>query len=305
MEQERAEGAASALAAHLQGIVKKRLHKLEQCSKPSSTEDPVEAVHDLRVASRRLRALGAVFSTVLGAKAHLRLEKKLKRVTRAAGAVRDWDVQSQLLDTRARRTSSELERACLEHLLESFVPERRRASKKAEARLRKVDVGALSSAVLSSLGEINARLSSGAAQREYAERQLSLLVSNAAELVPPDDGAEHAAELHRLRISLKELRYALELFEPLLGSAYAPLYERASSLQELLGAHHDLAVLGELVEKRGVELAGRQRAALASGMKGLGEALAAERLALAARFREAGFQTDWWRETLKRAFEAR
>lgn len=305
MEQEHAEGAASPFAAHLRGIVKKRLHTLEQCSRPSSSEDPVEAVHDLRVASRRLRALGAVFSAVLGAKVQARLEKKLKRVTRAAGALRDWDVQGQLLDTRARRTSSELERACLEHLLENIAPERRRASKKAEGRLRKVDVEALSSAILSAVREVNARLSSGAAQQEYAEQLLSLLVSNAAELVPPGDGAEHAAELHRLRISLKELRYALELFEPLLGSAYAPLYERASSLQELLGAHHDLAVLGELVEKRGVELAGRQRVALAAGMKALGEALAAERLALAGHFREAGFQADWWRETLKRGFGAR
>jgi CHAD domain-containing protein len=296
---------SSPLAGHLRELVAKRLHKLGQSLRFASSDDPVRAVHDLRVASRRLRAFGIVFADALGAKAHARLEKRLKRVAKAAGAVRDWDVQVELLDARARGAFTELERACLEHLLEGFELERERVARKAEKRLRKVDLDALSSAVASAAREATQYLASGAAERHYAAKVLNALVESAAERVPPADGAEHSEQLHWLRISVKELRYALELFEPLLGSRYALLYERATAAQELLGAHHDLSVLGELVARESGELEQRQRMALASGMKSVGEGLASERLLVAKRFASAGFEHEWWREHLRSALEER
>lgn len=302
MTPEKAAGSAS-LESHLQGVVAKRLHKLGQCLRFGSSDDPVGAIHDLRVASRRLRAFGIVFAGILGARSHARLEKRLKRVAKIAGAVRDLDVQVQALGARARGAGSELTRACLEHLLEALDLERRRAASKAEKRLRKVDLDSLSSALASAAREVTRHLASTTAERRYAAEVLGALVESAAERVPPDDGAEHAERLHRLRISIKELRYALELFEPLLGSRYALLYERATAAQELLGTHHDLAVLGELLERHGGELEQRGRVALASGMKRVREALTSERLLIAERFKGAGFEPEWWRENLRHALQ--
>ena len=101
--------------------------------------------------------------------------------------------------------------------------------------------------------------------------------------------------MHRLRIAVKKLRYALELFEPVLGASYEALSARAVALQELLGNHHDLVVLSALVEKRAGELNAKPRVALASGMKMVEGTLASEREALVERFRAEGFDPAWWR----------
>src|SRR4051812_41121862 len=52
---------APSLSDHLAKIVHKRLSQLEEVKHFETAEDPVEAVHDLRVASRRLRAFVDVF----------------------------------------------------------------------------------------------------------------------------------------------------------------------------------------------------------------------------------------------------
>jgi len=291
----------SSFPGHLESLVAARLQKLGQSLAFASHDAPVAAIHDLRVASRRLRAFGLVFRDALGAKVHARVERRLKRVAKAAASVRDWDVQIELLEERASRAAGELERAALDHLLEILEPERGRAATRVEKRLRKVNLDALSSAVARAARDAITYLATGMAQRRYAMELLLQLVAKAEEDLPPKDGAEHAAELHRLRISVKELRYALELFEPLLGAEYAALHERAAAIQESLGTHHDLAILGDLLRKRGAELEERRRAALSSGMKTAERALEAERLSLLERFRGNGFDAGWWREKLTRA----
>src|SRR6187397_2446234 len=86
------------LAAHLSARVEQRLQTLSKSLRESYTERSIDTVHDLRVASRRLRAFVLVFRDVLGEKAHARLEKKLKRVTKAVGALRDLDVLIGLVE---------------------------------------------------------------------------------------------------------------------------------------------------------------------------------------------------------------
>jgi CHAD domain-containing protein len=71
-------------ASHLSTSIEQRLQKLVKSLKDSRHACTVESVHELRVASRRLRAFGVTFREVLGDKTRARLEKKLKRVTRAA-----------------------------------------------------------------------------------------------------------------------------------------------------------------------------------------------------------------------------
>ena len=55
--------------------------------------DEVEALHDMRVGSRRLRAALAVFARVFSNNDFLALDKEVGAVTDALGAVRDLDVQ--------------------------------------------------------------------------------------------------------------------------------------------------------------------------------------------------------------------
>ena len=61
--------------------------------------DDIEALHDMRVASRRLRAAMSVFSPAFPARQFGVLEKEVARVTDALGEVRDSDVLIEFIDS--------------------------------------------------------------------------------------------------------------------------------------------------------------------------------------------------------------
>ncbi len=289
------------LADHLSALVEQRLGKLTQSLKASHRERSVDAVHDLRVASRRLRAFGVTFGELLGDKLSGRLEQQLRRVTRAVGALRDLDVQVGMLEERVVATSHELERAALEHLLLQLAERRAPVAAKAEKRLHKLDEAALSRLVRRAAGGVITELASVQGQRGFATALLARLVADAAEQVPSTDGGEQPERLHRLRIDCKEIRYALEFFEPILGSHFQLLYDRATALQNLLGTYHDLTTLGEVMAERGGELERKGHHTLGVGVKRAEDAFTDQRQEVLARFRNRGFDPSWWRERLNDA----
>lgn len=60
--------------------------------------DDIEALHDMRVATRRLRAAMSVFSPVFPSRQFIPLEKEVARVTDVLGEVRDSDVLIEFVD---------------------------------------------------------------------------------------------------------------------------------------------------------------------------------------------------------------
>jgi CHAD domain-containing protein len=292
---------AQPLEQHLRSILEKRLGQLADALKHARRAQGADAVHDLRVASRRLRAFGVTFRELIPEKTRARLEKKLKRVTRAAGALRDLDVQLELVEKRLDAAPSELDRAALEHLLEHLDAERVRGLRRAERRLARVELDAISRQVQRASKAVSAKLEGRDAEK-LARSVLAELVEDADAQLPSDHAAGRAAEdperLHRLRIDVKQLRYALELFEPVLGVQFEPLHARATALQELLGAYHDLVVLAELVGERSSRLRERRRDALARGLESAYQALSAERQNVLERFRSQGFDAEGWRAEL-------
>jgi CHAD domain-containing protein len=262
----------------------------------------VDAVHDLRVASRRLRAFGVTFRDLLAENTRRRLEKKLKPVAQAVGALRDLDVHVELLEERLAETQNEVERAALEHLLEQLTMRRVDVARRAQRRLGKLDVDAIARSVRRALRAVTEGLAEGG-QEGYALSVLEALVGDAAEHLPADGGAiaEDPERLHRLRIDIKELRYCLELFEPVLGPTFPDLYAGVAALQEVLGVYHDLATLAEVIGERSADLRARHRDAIVRGLEGVVEALAADQKAVLDRFLTQGFDPDGWRGALKRA----
>ncbi len=63
--------------------------------------DDVEALHDMRVASRRLRAALSVFAAAFPPRPFALIEKEVAKTTDALGAVRDSDVQIEFLQAAA------------------------------------------------------------------------------------------------------------------------------------------------------------------------------------------------------------
>ncbi len=290
------------LEEHLRSLLEKRLDQLAQAmthARRAHGVQGVDAVHDLRVASRRLRAFGVTFRELIPEKTRHRLEKTLKRVTRAVGGLRDLDVQLELVAARREVASSGLDRAALEHLLEQLDVRRAESVRRAERRLDEVKLDAIARHVWRASRAVIKELSDRDAEA-YALSVLDGLVDHAAEQAPRLDAPEDPERLHRLRIDVKQLRYALELFEPLLGEKADSLFTRAAALQEVLGAYHDLAVLAERVGEHGAELRERNRETLAQGLEHAVEALVTERRTVLAGFLSQGFDAEGWRALLRR-----
>jgi CHAD domain-containing protein len=88
----------------------------------------VESLHDMRVASRRLRAAMSVFESAFPTKQFIPLEKEASRVTDALGDVRDSDVQIEYITSR-RESASPAEQVGLDALIAHLTFERERHRK--------------------------------------------------------------------------------------------------------------------------------------------------------------------------------
>jgi CHAD domain-containing protein len=92
--------------------------------------DEVERVHDMRVATRRLRAALEIFEPCFPRKRHRKALKKVKALADALGERRDADVEIVLLGELADRAAED-DRAALHELIE----ERRARQRKANEEL--------------------------------------------------------------------------------------------------------------------------------------------------------------------------
>jgi CHAD domain-containing protein len=91
----------------------------------------VERVHDMRVATRRLRAALEIFAPAFPRKRHRKALKKVKALADALGVRRDLDVEIELLRGLAGEVASE-DREALAALIEELRAAQRRANDELE-----------------------------------------------------------------------------------------------------------------------------------------------------------------------------
>jgi CHAD domain-containing protein len=95
----------------------------------------IERVHDMRVATRRLRAAMEVFAACFPAKEHKRLLKEVKRLADALGERRDPDVALEELDQIGGEVGRE---RGLRSLTKELRAEQERANRTLAAALQRV-----------------------------------------------------------------------------------------------------------------------------------------------------------------------
>jgi CHAD domain-containing protein len=108
-------GAAFSEAAH--AAIHQQLAAVLDNLPGTRAGDDIEALHDMRVASRRLRAAMSVFADAFPPRQFTPLEKQVAQITDALGAVRDADVQIEYLQQQ-RDQAPESERVGLEALID-------------------------------------------------------------------------------------------------------------------------------------------------------------------------------------------
>lgn len=208
----------------------------------------IEALHDMRVATRRLRAAMSAFATFCPARLQP-LRVQLGWVAALLGDVRDLDVQiERMAEWRAGFT--ETQSRALDGV-EALLSARR-------AVARKRMLAALDSRRYESLiARFAATLRRGPVRRfgpgrtpilavapDLVERRYRKLRRNGDQI----DRKSLAGTYHLLRIDAKKLRYALEFVGPIYGKPAADFVVRLTALQDLLGLHQDADVAVEMLD---------------------------------------------------------
>jgi CHAD domain-containing protein len=200
-------------------------------------------VHQARVASRRLREAVPVLATGLKKTGANKARKKIRRVTKALGCVRELDVTISLLDELARQEA--VPRIALEHVRARVVQEQERRRPTMLKRLAKVNVGKLDRR----LGTLSEALDKAQADgwRETLAARLLKRAKRLREAVEAAGQMYEAERLHVVRIAAKKLRYAMELAaETGVKAAVRPV-RTIKRAQDTLGRLHDLQVLQSYV----------------------------------------------------------
>lgn len=249
----------------VQLILRSRFAEMRSYREAALDWSDIEGVHDMRVASRRLRSALRDFMPFLRQRKLRRFSKDLKRLADALGAVRDQDVAITALEELAAKAPREVSAG-----IEQFVEERRLKRERARAELQEViaedALGKLEDEFNSALehgakgsrrkrkakdddGKAAASVSCRQAGREVIAARFRELVDLSPSLYRP----LKAKPLHEMRIVAKRLRYAIELFAPCWSEPLASFAKEIAKLQTSLGELHDcdewIAGIGRALQK--------------------------------------------------------
>lgn len=213
----------------------------EAAEAPEETDE--EAVHDFRVALRRLRTALKPACKLYGRKRMRAIDKRLKRYADATSALRDEEVLHETLegleladDARAALHAWLHQRSSVEQARRAEVIALLRGSSRLHANG--------STTLNKYLRRLERRLERPKLRpisaQELGQRALERAHEKIRALGEPDP--EDSDAMHALRIRYKRLRYTAELFADVLGEEAERIAKKAARLQSRLGDLHDLDV---------------------------------------------------------------
>jgi CHAD domain-containing protein len=217
---------------------------------PAVRRDLPEAVHDMRVATRRLRSALRAYRPLLDREAVAPLAAELRWLTRELGVDRDQEVLGERLTAAVDALPAELLAGPVRKRLSLWAGARRgetraRVATVLDSRryldlLRSLDAFLTDPPLRKAARKKPAKPFAKALDKEF--RRLSGLVEQAVALEP---GPERDTALHEARKKAKRTRYAAEAARPALGGPARRLAEEAKSLQRPLGGHQDSVMARE------------------------------------------------------------
>jgi CHAD domain-containing protein len=215
------------------------LARARAASRRVGAPDDAEALHDFRVALRRLRSWVRAYRAHLGKSVPKRSRRALKDLAAATNAGRDAEVQLAWVQGVSQGWGAE--RLPGVAWLTGRLEERRdQAYRRALRRVASRFQG-MEQALRSRL-----RGRAGNETERFGHVTASLLQAHAAALrdrLTEITGAADEPAIHAARIAAKRLRYLLEPLRRYREEA-EPLTDRLRELQDLLGELHDLHLLG-------------------------------------------------------------
>ncbi|HEX2056720.1 MAG TPA: CYTH and CHAD domain-containing protein [Nitrospiraceae bacterium] len=246
------------LREHLRYSLGRQLHALLAHDPGTRWGRDPEHLHQMRVATRRLRAILRAAAPLLTPTWVQPLREDLVWLGALLGPVRDLDVQLDSFRREAKRLDVH-DRGPLIRFVKRLLAERQRKQDDLVDGLRSKRY----------LGFIE-RLIEAADAPSIIETELTLKdiaaqeFKKLAKAVDRLDAVPSDVELHRVRIKAKRARYAAELAESAVGKRATKFIRSAKALQDVLGKHQDAVVGEQRIRTLFAEAKGR-RAAFTAG----------------------------------------
>ncbi len=240
-------------------------------------EDP-DGVHDMRVASRRLRAAVDEYRPALDKKASKALLKHVRAVTRTLGRPRELDVMLETL-AKHRDTFKGEARTAANHALRR-IRARRRAVAMSCREAAAIASGAQFEELLETL--LASAAPSSECLLDHARRSLKKKFDRLCNAYKSWKETGNEERLHEVRIAFKKLRYACEVHARIYGDRMTRFLKRLKDVQQLLGDWNDLRVLRLELTDIAWELPDPMRAGLPTLIAAIGRPCAELETAFAA-----------------------
>jgi CHAD domain-containing protein len=208
--------------------------------------EDIECIHRMRVATRRMRTALTLFSDCFPKQDYKKIQKDVRKVTRALGEARDLDVQLEVIEAALEEFPDPVFQPGIKRLKLRLTQRRAEVQQHVDAAMDKM----LADQLIERLEAWAAPLLEQSksvylytpALYQLAFRGIQVRIDELLSHVPYITDPKNVQELHAMRISAKRLRYAMETFEELYGGQLKPYITTARKLQDQLGAIHDLDV---------------------------------------------------------------
>jgi len=232
-----------------------RLQEIIKLSSGVKKSRKREKIHQMRVATRRIRAAFSIFTDLMEGKRARKWKKVIRQITSTLGTTRDLDVQLESLEATLSEIKEKRFQPGIERLHLRLTQKRHRMQPKVVRAMERIE----SSGVIEEMSEylreviVEAGVETPNDRSPYVyEQAYRNIMMRAEELIAFDpyvNRPECVTEMHDMRIAAKRLRYSIELFEPVYDERLKKHRKEIRDLQELLGQLHDTDIWLETLPK--------------------------------------------------------
>ncbi len=230
--------ATTSISKALSGALTRQARLLQRAAGPALSGDAT-AIHDARVASRRVRELLALADELWPALGADGVARQVRRLTRALGQARELDVSLARLDAPPASWPADAV-AAVRRALERDRLEQAHRLEEAAADIDLPKLKVRTAGLVTAIAQAPwARASQVRLVRERVAGRATSLSAAIARC-----GTLYAVErLHAIRLAAKKLRYAVEAQRAVGAGGRARDLTRLKQTQQALGDLHDLQVL--------------------------------------------------------------
>jgi CHAD domain-containing protein len=218
-------------------LLRKRMRHLMDLRFDLLDHPSKNTVHDLRVASRRVREVLDYFEEALPQNWYEKIKRPTRRITKSLGTLREMEVN--LILVKRFHEEQRLNPFASELLIHSLRRQLQRCHQKALKEIR--------STKFSVYEKFVRRIKGSRSRLPASASVLSKRIEDFWNY--PLDGEVTDEQLHELRIRTKKFRYAVEIFDRVHHRNMGRFLRRIRNLQEVLGSIHDLFVFETLLRQ--------------------------------------------------------